>query len=105
MKCITGDWLLGLETQTIEHLLQISTEEADPAQFDPSKVVERWRLSGKHSCHPNSHPYGTRKKVRETAAESSILSNQVDMGASQQVDSGTDSEDIDSGMYTDNNSD
>ena len=81
MKDIMGDWRLGLETPTIEHLLRISTEGPDVAEFNPSKTVERWRRSCKRSRRPDSHPYGPRKKVGKTvqsASESSALSNQVD---------------------------
>ena len=63
MKRIMGDWRLGLETPTIEHLLRISTEGPDVAEFDPSEAVERWRLSGKRSWRLDLHPYGPRKKV------------------------------------------
>ena len=96
MKRIMGDWRLGLENPTIEHLLRISTEGPDAAEFNPSKAVERWRLSGKRSRRPESHPYGPRKKVEKTvqnAVESSASPNQVDTAECQLTESQpTDSE-------------
>ena len=104
-----GDWRLGLETPTTEHLLRISTEGPDAAEFNPSKAVERWRLSGKCSRHPESHSYGPRKKVGKTvqdAVESSASPNQVDaaeyqLTESQLTDSETDThtQDTDCTMY------
>ena len=110
MKCIMGDGVLGLKPQQ----LSISTEGPYAAAFNPSKTVERWRVSGKRSQRPESHPYGPRKKVGKTvqnAVESSASPNQVNTAQCQltdsEIDTHTQATDTDSviHIHIDNESD